>query len=91
MTPLYLAEVAAAEIRGLVVGTTGICIGIGYASASWIGLGFYFVNAAGAQWRIPIAIQCIPPLLLSVVIWFLPESPRWCTCHRVFQKALTCY
>jgi MFS family permease len=77
LTPLYLAEVAAAKIRGRVVGTTGIMIGIGYASASWIGFGFYFVDASGTQWRIPTAIQCFPPLVLAVVIWWLPESPRW--------------
>ncbi|KAK6364416.1 hypothetical protein LTS17_012181 [Exophiala oligosperma] len=77
LTPVYLAEIAAAEIRGLVVGTTGIMIGIGYASASWIGFGFYFVNASGTQWRIPIAIQCLPPLILALTIWWLPESPRW--------------
>lgn len=77
LTPLYLAEVAAAEIRGRVVGTTGIMIGVGYASANWIGFAFYFVNESGAQWRVPTAIQCIPPLLLALGIWWLPESPRW--------------
>lgn len=77
LTPLYLAEVAAAQIRGRVVGTTGIMIGLGYASASWIGFAFYFVHASNTQWRIPTAIQCIPPLMLSVGIWWLPESPRW--------------
>lgn len=50
---------------------------LGYALASWIGLGFYFVNASGSQWRLPLAIQCIPPLILSCGIFFLPESPRW--------------
>ncbi|KEF54229.1 uncharacterized protein A1O9_09395 [Exophiala aquamarina CBS 119918] len=77
LVPLYLAEVAAAQIRGRVVGTTGIMIGVGYAVASWIGFGFYFVDASNTQWRIPMAIQFIPPLLLAVAVWWLPESPRW--------------
>ncbi|RFU72858.1 mfs transporter, sp family, sugar:h+ symporter [Trichoderma arundinaceum] len=77
LSPLYLAEVAPAKIRGRIVGMVGIMIGIGYSSASWIGFAFYFVHAANAQWRIPIAIQAIPPLLLGIGIWWLPESPRW--------------
>lgn len=52
-----------------------ICVG--YTAASWIGFGFYFVNASGAQWRLPLAIQALPPLFLSVGVLFLPESPRW--------------
>lgn len=84
LTPLYLAEVAAAEIRGRVVGTTGIMIGIGYASASWIGFGFYFVDASGTQWRIPTAIQSLPPLLLAITVWWLPESPRWRKSYHAF-------
>jgi MFS family permease len=77
MVPLYLAEVAAPEIRGRVVGTTGIMIAAGYTSASWIGFGFYFVHVSNAQWRIPTAIQCIPALILAIGVWWLPESPRW--------------
>lgn len=78
LVPLYLTEVAPPKIRGLVVGTTGIMIGFGYASASWIGFGFYFLdNSSGAQWRVPIAIQCVPALGLALSVLFLPESPRW--------------
>ena len=88
LTPLYLAEVAAAEIRGRVVGTTGIMIGVGYASASWIGVGFYFVEAGNTQWRIPTAIQCLPPLLLTIGIWWLPESPRWRKYFRAYLLLL---
>lgn len=45
---------------------------------SWAGYGFYFVNASGAQWRLPLAIQAIPALFCTLGILFLPESPRWC-------------
>jgi MFS family permease len=75
--PLYQSEIAPPKTRGLLVGTHGVMICIGYALASWIGLGFYFVNASGSQWRLPLAIQCLPPLLLASGIFFLPESPRW--------------
>jgi len=55
----------------------GVLICTGYSLASWIGVGFYFVKANGSQWRVPLAIQCVPPLLLAAGVMFLPESPRW--------------
>jgi MFS family permease len=69
------------HIRGLLVGIHGGMIGTGYALASWTGLGFYFVKASGAQWRIPLAIQCLPSLLLAVGILMLRETPRWREFH----------
>jgi Sugar (and other) transporter len=63
-----------------------ICVG--YALASWVGLGFYFVNASGSQWRLPLAIQCLPPLILSCGIYFLPESPRWLIDNDLAEEAL---
>jgi MFS family permease len=77
LVPLYQSEVSPPRIRGFLVGIHGIMICVGYALASWVGLGFYFVNASGAHWRLPLAIQCLPPLFLSLGILFLPESPRW--------------
>lgn len=77
LVPLYQSELAPPKIRGLLVGMHGVCICIGYALSSWVGLGFYFVSASGAQWRIPLAIQCAAPLVLACGVLFLPESPRW--------------
>ncbi|OAL36712.1 hypothetical protein AYO20_04044 [Fonsecaea nubica] len=77
LVPLYQSEIAPPRIRGWLVGMHGVLICVGYAAASWIGLGFYFVNASGAQWRLPLAIQCFPPLFLALGVLFLPESPRW--------------
>lgn len=77
LVPLYQSEIAPPKIRGLLVGMHGGMIGTGYMIASYVGLGFYFVNASGAQWRIPLAIQCVPPLLLTAGVMLLPETPRW--------------
>jgi MFS family permease len=83
LVPLYQSEISPPAIRGLLVGMHGVLICVGYAVASWIGLAFYFVNASGAQWRIPLAIQCLAPLALAAGVLFLPESPRWCTLCRL--------
>lgn len=65
----------------------GVLICVGYSLASWVGLGFYFVNASGAQWRLPLAIQCLPPLFLSFGVLMLPESPRWLLDHDRIEDA----
>lgn len=76
LVPLYQSEIAPPRIRGLLVGVHGVLICVGYTLASWVGLGFYFVDADGAQWRLPLAIQALPPLGLAIGVLFLPESPR---------------
>jgi MFS family permease len=80
LIPMYQTEVSPPHSRGLMVGLHGVVITLGFVTGSWIGYGFYFVNANGAQWRVPLVLQALPPLILTFGILFLPESPRWCTC-----------
>ncbi|KAK4940654.1 hypothetical protein LTR10_019284 [Elasticomyces elasticus] len=75
--PLYQSEISPPESRGMVVGFHGIFITLGYTLSNWVGVGFFYVNANGAQWRLPLAIQAVPSLLCVLGIWFMPESPRW--------------
>ncbi|KIL85037.1 hypothetical protein FAVG1_11910 [Fusarium avenaceum] len=77
IVPLWQSEVAPPHARGLLVGLHGVSILLGYSSSAWVGFGFFFVNAQGAQWRPPLAIQCFPPLVLACGVYFIPESPRW--------------
>ncbi|RFU26551.1 hypothetical protein B7463_g9784, partial [Scytalidium lignicola] len=88
LVPLYQSEVSPPHSRGMMVGFHGICVTVGYAAASWAGFGFYFVNASGAQWRLPLAIQAIPALFCTVGILFLPESPRWLISSERSEEAL---
>ena len=87
LVPLYQSEISPPKIRGLLVGSHGVLLCCGYSIASWVGLGFYFVNAAGAQWRIPLALQCVFPLALAAGVLFLPESPRWLIDHDRVEDA----
>lgn len=29
------------------------------------------------SWRLPLIFQCVPALFVCLIVWFLPESPRW--------------
>ncbi|RSL63420.1 hypothetical protein CEP54_005258 [Fusarium duplospermum] len=77
LTPLYQSEVSPTNIRGFLVGMHGVMLCTGYSIASWTGMGFYFLEGTNKQWRGPLAIQVVFPLLLCLGVFFLPESPRW--------------
>ncbi|OAA60346.1 General substrate transporter [Niveomyces insectorum RCEF 264] len=89
LVPLYQSEVSPPHNRGLMVGFHGIMVTVGYFGSTWIGFGFYFVTGLnGAEWRIPLAIQAIPPLLCGAGIVYLPESPRWLISQDRDEEAL---
>lgn len=54
-------------------------LGFGLALAQWVGVACFHLNGSSG-WRIPFAINCVPPAMLAVLIWTVPESPRWCMC-----------
>lgn len=86
LVPLYQTEVSPTEGRGLLVCMHGVFLLLGYALSAWINVGFYFVTNKN-NWRIPIAIQMLWPLLLACTLFILPESPRWLITHKHVEKA----
>lgn len=77
LTPVYCAELAPPKLRGFFVGMNGMGITLGYSLASYMGLAFYYDNNPSAQWRGPLGLALIFPVLQLVVIYFAPESPRF--------------
>ncbi|KAM0325145.1 hypothetical protein ACHAQA_007684 [Verticillium albo-atrum] len=76
VVPIYLAEVAPPARRGFLVGLQGMMIAVGFGMANWVGFAGAFASGDG-QWRIPLAMQLPVPLVLSVMVLFVPFSPRW--------------
>ncbi|GKT64050.1 LOW QUALITY PROTEIN: MFS sugar transporter [Colletotrichum tofieldiae] len=78
IVPLYQAELAHPSIRGTVTALQQLMIGIGAFVATWVGWGCYTqLTTTSAQWRIPLAIQNIPAIILAALTFMFPESPRW--------------
>lgn len=76
--PVYQAECAHPNMRGLIVGLTQQMIGIGFIVSTWVGYGSrHTSDESSFQWRFPLAFQCIPSVLLLVGLIWLPESPRF--------------
>ncbi|RMY22103.1 hypothetical protein D0867_02933 [Hortaea werneckii] len=78
--PMYQGEVSTAETRGAMMCVTGIMYAFGYAWAGWMGFACYFFPSdsphASFAWRFPLALQCLPPLVVLAGNHFIPFSPR---------------
>jgi len=76
--PLWIMEVSPPEGRGVLGNIHGFMGTTGYLLASYTGVGFYYYQAgSGQQWRAPLALACLPPIVTLCIVPFLPESPRW--------------
>ncbi|OQU98050.1 hypothetical protein CLAIMM_03883 [Cladophialophora immunda] len=88
VVPIYQSEVSPASRRGHMVGQHGVMLGVGAASAIWIGLGCSFAQNQGLQWRLPLSLSGLPPLILAPTVMWLPESPRWLVSRDCHEQAL---
>ena len=76
--PLWMNEVTPPIGRGIFVNIHGAALLLGFTIANWIGYGFYHFHPEDhAQWRAPLALQCLPVFLLILCLPWMPESPRW--------------
>jgi len=80
--PLYNAELAPPEVRGSLVALQQLAITFGIMISFWIDYGTNFIGGTGqgqheAAWRIPLALQLVPAIILGTGILFMPFSPRW--------------
>ncbi|SPO06829.1 probable high-affinity glucose transporter [Cephalotrichum gorgonifer] len=95
IVPVYQSEIAPKQIRGRVVSfqqwaiTWGILIQyfIQYGS-SHVGGGPEDVNQPTSAFRIPWGVQAVPGVLLFVLLFFCPYSPRWLASKDRWDEAL---
>lgn len=76
--PPYISEISRPEQRAILVGCMGMSDAVGFMIANWIGYAGGFAPNGDAQWRIPLATQIPPAIVLIPLLILLPESPRWC-------------
>lgn len=92
LSPLYISEIAPAKIRGTLVSIYQLAIVIG------INL-IYFVNLKIAGygdeawnveygWRYMLASGVLPAFIFFILMFFVPESPRWLTKNNRSDEAL---
>ncbi|BDH45901.1 D-xylose-proton symporter [Salmonella enterica subsp. enterica serovar Choleraesuis] len=81
LSPMYIAEIAPAAIRGRLVSFNQFAIIFGQLLVYCVN---YFISRSGDQtwlhatgWRYMFASEAIPALLFFGLLYTVPESPRW--------------
>ncbi|MBN1927149.1 MAG: sugar porter family MFS transporter [Prolixibacteraceae bacterium] len=74
LSPLYIAEVSPANVRGKMVSINQLTIVIGILIAYSSN---YFLSGIENNWRWMFTSGAAPSLLFVISAFFLPESPRW--------------
>lgn len=87
--PLYISELAPSNVRGSLVSLQQLSITFGIAVAFWIDYGTQHIGGTGdsqsqVAWRLPLALQCFPSIILAIGTFFLPYSPRWLLLKGIF-------
>jgi len=91
-SPMYIAEISPARIRGRMVSVNQFAIVTGMLVVYFVN---YFIALQGdelwnqqAGWRWMFGSESVPALMLLVLLFFVPESPRWLTKQGRSAEAL---
>jgi sugar porter (SP) family MFS transporter len=85
--PIYISEIAPADKRGRLVGLFQFNVVLGILISY---LSNYLIGQDGpANWRWMLGVQAFPSFIFLVLIYFVPESPRWLILKKAaYDKAL---
>jgi len=78
-SPLYIAEVAPARVRGTLVALNQLTIITGILMSYIICFFLKDVHGALQNWQWMLGSAAAPSLFFLAAMFFLPESPRWLT------------
>ena len=79
LSPLYIAEVSPAEVRGRNVAINQLTIVIGILITNLVNYGL--ADNGPDAWRLMFGLGAVPSILFFVGVIWLPESPRWLIQH----------
>lgn len=101
VSPLYISEISVAKYRGQMVSLYQLAVTVGFLGAylaNWYLLessqsGDHY-NADWVEyifvaevWRGMLGLETVPALLFFMIIFFIPESPRWLIVRKQEVKA----
>ena len=86
IVPLYQSESAPKWIRGAIVGAYQFAITVGLLLAACANQGTHRLGNSGS-YRIPLSLQFLWALILSIGMFILPETPRFLIKQGKFEQA----
>ena len=101
ISPLYISEVAVAQYRGRLVSLYQLAVTIGFLGAYLVNyqlLGYSMSNPGVSTgwwnlvfvsevWRGMLGMETLPAIMFFIIIFFIPESPRWLILKGREEKA----
>jgi MFS transporter, SP family, arabinose:H+ symporter len=103
VSPLYIAEISLPAYRGRLVSMYQLAITVGFLGAYLANFGLlhysYDLIEKGATsglygkvfgsevWRAMLGMEALPAILFFMVLFFIPESPRWLVVRGSEMKA----
>jgi len=76
VAPMYISEIAPARLRGRLAGSFQVSIVTGIVVAYLTNYLFTQLQLADA-WRWMLGVMVIPSVIFSILLFAIPESPRW--------------
>ncbi|HEX4772268.1 MAG TPA: sugar porter family MFS transporter [Bryobacteraceae bacterium] len=75
--PMYIAEISPAKWRGRLVGFFQFNVVAGILLAYLSNFLIREEHFPGTEWRWMLGVAGVPALLFLIMLYFIPESPRW--------------
>jgi sugar porter (SP) family MFS transporter len=89
VSPMYIAEISPARIRGRLVAVQqfNVCLGICLAYVSNFVVASVPWISEAHQWRWMFAVEAVPAVAFTALLFGIPESPRWLVRRRRLEDA----
>ena len=102
VSPLYISEISVAQYRGRLVSLYQLAVTVGFLGAylvnyqllAWsesaVSMGMPWLEKIFITevWRGMLGMEALPAILFFLIIFFIPESPRWLIVKGHDEKAL---
>ena len=83
ISPMYIAELVPAKVRGSLVAVNMLAITTGIVVAYLVDYAF----SSSQGWRYMFGLAAIPSIALIIGMWWLPDSPRWLISKSKVEEA----
>jgi MFS transporter, SP family, arabinose:H+ symporter len=87
LAPVYIAELAPARLRGRLVGMFQINVVLGILLAYFSNYCVARLGLGALEWRWQLGVAAAPALLFFIMLFGIPQSPRWLATQRRVEES----